>query len=104
MEHPSMTTIRTTCPTCGEVKLTVADVALELLPGAQEGRYRFACPVCGTIRRRPANRRVVTILLATGVVSVDARVARPIDEAEIATFAAALGGPGWFKELVAQDS
>ena len=97
-----MTTIRTTCSDCGEIKLTVADVGLELAPGADGGDYRFDCPICGTTQRRPATPRVVSILLATGVEYTV--VAAPIGEAEIAAFSAALAGPGWFRELASTDS
>jgi predicted RNA-binding Zn-ribbon protein involved in translation (DUF1610 family) len=103
MERNSMTTIRTTCSTCGDVELTIDDVGLELSPGADEGRYRFDCPFCGATQRRPASRRVVSVLLATGVGFDVVATASPISEDEIAAFSRALDGRGWFKELVASD-
>ena len=60
-----MTTIRTTCNRCGDVELTTADIGLELSSETSNGTYRFACPFCGINQRRPANHRVVSILLAT---------------------------------------
>lgn len=84
-----MTTIKTTCTRCGDIHLTPDDVALELRPGGREGDYRFRCPTCTFQQTRPANSRVVSVLLATGVhfevVSRD-----PITEEEIELFAAAL--------------
>jgi predicted RNA-binding Zn-ribbon protein involved in translation (DUF1610 family) len=103
-ELPIMTTIRTTCTTCGDVELTIADVGLELAAGANEGRYRFDCPFCGTTQRRPASHRVVSVLLATGVGYDIVVTASAITEAEIEAFARDLDGQDWFQELAASDS
>lgn len=84
-----MTTIKTTCGRCGDIHLTPDDVALELHPGGQEGDYRFKCPSCTIQQRRPANSRVVSVLLATGVAFVVINP-EPITESEIAAFADAL--------------
>ncbi|MDH3189755.1 MAG: hypothetical protein OEM39_03840 [Acidimicrobiia bacterium] len=84
-----MTTIKTTCGRCGDIHLTPDDVALELHPGGQEGDYRFKCPSCTEQQRRPANSRVVSVLLATGVAFVVINP-EPITESEIAAFADAL--------------
>lgn len=84
-----MTTIKTTCSRCGDIHLTPADLALELDPSEESGIYRFHCPTCSTLQRRPANARVVSVLLATGV-SYDVINPNPITESEITAFAAAL--------------
>ena len=84
-----MTTIKTTCVRCGDIHLSPADVSLELRPDSREGDYRFRCPLCTETQRRPANSRVVSVLLATGVhfevVNPD-----PITEREIQDFVVAL--------------
>ena len=98
-----MTTIRTTCESCGDVELTTADIALELTGSGDQGTYRFICPSCALLQRRPASQRVVTILLATGVayeITVDAK---PITEDDIAEFVAELETDDWFGRLVASD-
>ncbi|GIU93046.1 MAG: hypothetical protein KatS3mg011_1952 [Acidimicrobiia bacterium] len=84
-----MTTIKTICDNCGDVELTPDEIALELEPSEDHGHYVFDCPSCGSLQRRPANPRVVSILLATGVAY---RVLRPepITEDEIRRFAEAL--------------
>ena len=84
-----MTTIKTTCSSCGDIHLTPDDVALELRPGGREGDYRFTCPTCTAQQRRPANSRVVSVLLATGV-TFEVINPDPITEPEIEAFAAAL--------------
>lgn len=98
-----MTTIRTTCPSCGDVELTIDDVGLEMAVGADEGSYRFECPFCGTTQRRPASRRVVSVLLATGVTYEIVATASAITEDEINEFAAALNGEDWFREVASFD-
>jgi len=84
-----MTTIKTSCPDCGDIHLSPADLALELKPGRQEGDYRFRCPTCARQQRRHANNRVVSVLLATGVSFVVINP-EPITEEEIEAFASAL--------------
>lgn len=84
-----MTTIKTTCSQCGDIHLTPGDLALELNPEEEAGTYRFTCPTCAIEQRRPANARVVSVLLATGV-GYEVVNTNPITEAEIESFAAAL--------------
>lgn len=84
-----MTTIKTTCIRCGGIDLTPDDLALELRPGRREGDYRFRCPNCAESQRRPANPRVVSALLATGV-NFEVIIPSPITEVEIAAFVAAI--------------
>lgn len=87
--RPGMTTIKTTCARCGDIHLTPDDVSLELHPGGREGDYRFRCPRCTEPQRRPANARVVSVLLATGV-PFEVIIPNPITDGEIEAFAAAL--------------
>lgn len=89
-----MTTIKTTCQYCGDIELHPADLALELDPAQSDGTYRFECPFCIRVQRRPANSRVVSILLATGV-AYEVRGLAPITEEEIVAFARALEGDDW---------
>ncbi|HEX2155173.1 MAG TPA: hypothetical protein VHL52_14505 [Acidimicrobiia bacterium] len=84
-----MTTIKTTCSRCGDVHLTPRDLALELSASSDEGSYTFTCPVCHSTQRRPANARVVSVLMATGV-SYHVVDDGPITEEEIERFAAFL--------------
>ena len=94
-----MTTIRTTCKRCGDVELTTGDIALELSENDSTGNYRFSCPTCATVQRKPANHRVVSILLATGVDYEILPHLGAITEDEIASFARSLDEGGWHTEL-----
>jgi hypothetical protein len=96
----AMTTIRTSCPLCGDVELAPADLSLRLAPCRGTGTYHFRCPHCEELRQRPASHRVVSILLATGVVYEVVDDGAPITEAEIRTFLAGLDQADWQEYLI----
>ena len=92
-----MTTIKTTCAACGDVELSSDELTLDLAPAMASGRYGFACPFCQVIQHRPANERVVAILLAIGVsYSVTDDV---VSETEIDQFVDSLDD--WLGEITA---
>jgi predicted RNA-binding Zn-ribbon protein involved in translation (DUF1610 family) len=63
-----MTTIKATCPSCGEVGLTPDDIELRVDDsGLDESFYAFDCPACYENVRKPADERVVQLLLSGGV-------------------------------------
>ena len=92
-----MTTVKTTCSTCGDIELAASALALELTGSRTTGHYRFTCPYCETVRRRPANERVVAILLASGV-GYEV-VEDTISEEEIEEFVSNLDA--WLEEITA---
>ncbi|MEZ5176087.1 MAG: hypothetical protein R2823_07765 [Acidimicrobiia bacterium] len=100
-----MTTIKTTCDDCGEVHLGTSDISLELHGDGTEGSYRFACPSCLAIQRRPASHRVVSILLATGVTYDVALLNNrgPITPVEVERFVSLLDTDDWFSRLVPSE-
>jgi hypothetical protein len=67
-----MTTIRTTCPQCGEVDMGPESILLSVQGGGSEGTYRFVCPEClGSVEKR-ADRKIVALLVSAGVNVSDA--------------------------------
>lgn len=62
-----MTTIKASCPTCGEVELTSADVVLMVCSHAPLSYYCFDCPACQDKIRKPADDHVVSLLVSGGV-------------------------------------
>jgi len=62
-----MTTIKASCPTCGEVELTPADVSLMVCSHAPLSYYAFCCPTCAEEVRKPADDHVVSLLVSGGV-------------------------------------
>ena len=94
-----MTTIRPTCALCGDVELIPTELSLELKAMSGTGSYVFDCPDCGDTQRRPANHRVVSILLATGVAYQVLDDSGPITEGEISRFAEDLDRSNWAEQL-----
>lgn len=64
-----MTTIKATCPSCGDVDLTTDDVRLRVCSNPELSYYAFDCPECTDEVRKPADEQVVTVLIAGGVVA-----------------------------------
>lgn len=84
-----MTTIKTTCPACGDVMLGIEALRLLLTPNEHEAEYTFECPLCAVHRTRSAGPRVIMVLLAAGV-SYDIVGHERITEEDVAAFVAAL--------------
>jgi predicted RNA-binding Zn-ribbon protein involved in translation (DUF1610 family) len=66
-----MTTIRTTCPQCGEVDMTPESILLSIRDRSGEGSYSFSCPTCLHTIEKPADRKVAALLLSAGVEVAD---------------------------------
>lgn len=62
-----MARIRASCPTCGDVELTVADVQVRICTSTSEGEYAFRCPECSEIVTKQAESRTIDLLVASGV-------------------------------------
>ena len=62
-----MTTIKASCPTCGEVELTPEDVSLMVCSHQALSYYAFTCPTCVCEIRKPADDHVVSLLISGGV-------------------------------------
>lgn len=62
-----MATIRASCPDCGDVELTTADVRVRVCLDDDRGEYRFTCPVCTMVVVKPAEHRTIDLLVASGV-------------------------------------
>lgn len=109
-----MTTIKATCPTCGEVALTPDDIELRVDEANTEGSfYGFDCPRCEAQVRKPADERVVRLLVSGGVPAlpisappVRKRLSERFDFPKIThddllDFHQALDGDAWFEKLLA---
>jgi hypothetical protein len=62
-----MTTIRTTCPRCGEVDMGPEAISLSVRASGREGSYRFTCPRCEDPVEKRADRKIVALLVSAGV-------------------------------------
>jgi predicted RNA-binding Zn-ribbon protein involved in translation (DUF1610 family) len=60
-----MTTIKASCPSCGEVELTSDDITLRV--GDRSSYYSFTCPDCAKHVHKPADDHIVRLLMSGGV-------------------------------------
>lgn len=109
-----MTTIKASCPSCGDVELTPQQVRLVVCSVKAWSYYAFTCTNCLEEVRKPAGRDVVALLISGGVIaepwSVPAEVLEEhtgpalnyddvldfalwLDGADLVAAAAAAGGP-----------
>lgn len=80
-----MTTIKATCPVCGDVDLTPADVVLTVAEAAGWATYTFKCGSCQDLIEKTADDEVVALLSSAGVAvdrvpgeALEAHTGRPI--------------------------
>lgn len=104
-----MTTIKATCPTCGEVDLTAEDVLLRIAAGAGSNTYGFSCPDCGDFVEKPADDRIVRLLLSGGVIptlvhipaeALERRDGPPLNYDDLLDFHQLLGREDWIEDLL----
>lgn len=107
-----MTTIKATCPLCGEVSLTAEDILLRIGSLSADNTYGFDCPNCGEFVEKPADERVIKLLLSGGVMPVmgtvpaearEPRTGPAIDYDDILAFHELLKGDDWFEQLLGRQ-
>ncbi|MHB1615001.1 MAG: hypothetical protein ACYCXA_12515 [Actinomycetes bacterium] len=64
-----MTTIKASCPDCGDVELTPRQLRLVVCNHAPWSFYSFACPACRVEVRKSADREIITLLVGGAVVA-----------------------------------
>lgn len=103
-----MTTIKATCPECGEVDLTAEDILLRIGAASSINSYGFTCPTCSVFVEKPADDRVVRLLLSGGVVPVPVHVPAealelhsgpPINHDDLLAFHEILLRDDWFEQF-----
>src|SRR5580704_2503370 len=103
-------TIRASCPTCGDVELTSRDVKVRICAADQHGSYSFRCPVCGMAVAKPAENRIIDLLVSSGVPTVVWQLPAELAEShhgatvsydDLLDFHYLLQADGWFEQLVA---
>ena len=62
-----MTTIKASCPVCGDVELTPEQLRLVVCTRSEWSYYAFGCPTCGDEVRKRADDEVVALLISGGV-------------------------------------
>lgn len=108
-----MTTIKATCPRCGEVELTPEDIELRVCNFAPASYYTFDCPVCLEQVQKPADDRVIQLLISGGVHAVVWELPRemceshdgpPLTHDDLLDLHLLLEEPDWFEQLIRVDS
>lgn len=103
-----MATIRASCSDCGDVELTSADVTVRVCSANSAGSYSFTCPGCSRIVAKPAEPRVVELLVTSGVRLVtwhlpeelnETHEGEPINHDDALDFHALLEGDDWMDAL-----
>ncbi|MDA8385630.1 MAG: hypothetical protein M0Z88_05155 [Actinomycetota bacterium] len=62
-----MPLIKASCPTCGDVELTLEDIRVLVCSTDGQASYNFRCPACAVRVSKPADKAVVDILVSAGV-------------------------------------
>ncbi len=62
-----MKTIRATCGDCGDIELGADEVRVRVCADDESSSYSFRCPACRTAVVKPAQHRIVELLVAAGV-------------------------------------
>lgn len=104
-----MATIRASCPDCGDVELTTADMTVRVCSEDQRGAYAFRCPSCELAVTKAAEPRIVDLLVSSGVelqvwrLPAELREAHPTGPAfthdDLLSFHELLQQDGWIQRL-----
>lgn len=96
-----MTTIKASCPTCGDVTLTPDDVRLVVCTVPSWSFYAFGCPECEDEVRKAATDDVVRLLRSGGILpepwvvpaeALEERAGPALAWDDVLDFTLALGG------------
>lgn len=104
------TVIKASCYECGDVELGVAELSVRVCTEDTQSSYVFRCPTCQMSVAKPAERRIVDLLVASGVELVEWRLpaelfephgGQAISHDDLIDFHHLLQSDGWFDSLTA---
>jgi hypothetical protein len=105
------TVIKASCHDCGDVELGVSELHVRVCTTAETpGSYVFRCPSCQMSVTKPAEQRIVDLLVASGVEVVEWRLPAELFEArsgaaithdDLIDFHRILQTDDWFDAVVA---
>lgn len=105
-------TIRASCPTCGDVELTSVEVKALVCSSTNESSYSFQCPECLGAVVKPADARIIDLLVASGVTLHmwdlpaeldEPKEGDPITYDDLLEFHFELQQEGWFDRMAAME-
>ena len=103
-----MAKIRASCGACGDVELTTAEVSVQICTDDGRGTYAFRCPSCATTVSKPAEPRIIELLVSSGVrmstwsmpaEMAEPRTGAPISHDDLLDFHALLKCDDWLDRL-----
>ncbi len=107
-----MITIKASCPGCGEVNLTAQDILLRIGAAQTSNSYCFSCPSCSKFVEKPADERVVRLLLSGGVLpqllqvpeeALEVHEGPAITHDDLLAFHELLATDDWFDQVVGHE-
>lgn len=107
------TVIKASCHDCGDVELGVKELRVRVCSEDTQGSYVFRCPTCHMSVAKPAEPRIIDLLVASGVELVEWRLPSELFEAhdgapivhdDLIDFHRLLQTDDWFDALVALGS
>jgi hypothetical protein len=107
------TVIKASCHECGDVELRVAELRVRVCTADTQGSYVFRCPTCQMSVAKPAEQRIIDLLVASGVELIEWRLpaelfeahdGAPIAHDDLIDFHALLESDDWFDTIVAMDA
>lgn len=61
-----MARVRAPCPDCGDIEMASTDVKARVCVDDKAGSYAFRCPGCARATAKPAEHRVIQLLVGAG--------------------------------------
>lgn len=113
--EPLVALVRASCPTCGDIELPGTALHARKCETTGEGSYSFGCPVCSTVIVKPADQRLLDLLVASGIPMTtwslpselaEEHLGEPINHDDILAFHELLETDDWFsivEDLVAGE-
>jgi hypothetical protein len=104
-----LATVRANCPTCGDIELTVRQLRVQTCTTTGESTYSLLCPSCRLIVNKPAEQRVVELLISAGVPMVrwampaelyELKLGPPITYDDLLEFHFQLENANWFEQVL----
>ena len=108
--EPLVALVRASCPTCGDVELPGTALHARRCETTGEGSYSFGCPECETVVIKPADSRLLDLLVASGIdlttwslpsELAEDHVGEPISYDDILAFHDLLSTDDWFDQVEA---
>jgi hypothetical protein len=104
----TVTTIRANCPACGDVQLRASDLVVRVCSDDESGSYTFRCPTCTVAVAKGASKRIVDLLVSSGVRMevwrlpaelTESRTGPALSPDDLLDFHLILEGDDWFSDL-----